>query len=150
MGGQCLVEAASFGEDRGVGTVGGLGASSRSDEVEVLVAAPALSRGRSHVVCQAAVGQVVGAPAQVKRCGNVPSHWMTPSAVPQPWRQWTSSADAGTAHSDPRSLNCRDSSGATASQLRVWGRGDGGSGQEQTPQGTPASLVDLAVAALEQ
>jgi len=63
-----------FGKTRRAGAVGSTAISFRSGGLEVLMAVSGPISRCSHVVCQAAVGQVVGTLAQAKRHGNMPSH----------------------------------------------------------------------------
>lgn len=58
----------------------------RSDQVcQTCLWRPPAHLGCTHVVCQAAVGQVVGTLAQAKRHGNMPSQWRTSPVEPHPW-----------------------------------------------------------------
>ena len=100
------------------------------------------------MVCQAAVGQVVGALAQAKRHGNMPLHWRTSPVEPHPCGHGL----CPPMRTRPTLVLEALMSSLLGCLLRTsFGIGIvGGSEWEQAPQGTPASLVDLAGAALEQ
>ena len=74
-----------FGKAHSAGAVGGPAVSRRSGGLGVLMAVPGRISRCSHVVCQATVGQVVGALAQAKRHGNMPLHRWTSPVEPHPW-----------------------------------------------------------------